>query len=446
MSEEKGEISVEGVRALLVGLEAVVEDRGVVERVVEGGAEAVFAGGGGCVLSGCEPAAATGEAAGEAAQGGADREGRGGFCGDGDTASCGRRRFLRRRTVTRRRGFEQSEVEDPDFRELVGADALLHLQRGLHAGAPFLRPAVSDLCGVELSGKRTETADLRGRVALLTGGRVKIVLPGGDQAVAGRGASLIVTTRFPRDAAARYAEEPDFAEWGERLEVFGLDLRHTPSVEAFCQHVVETRGAVGFYYQQRLSDGAAAAGFLPAHDGPGDGGCWRSWRTGRSRCWVATRGLRGYHLLPEGTGESAEVLAGLTHAAELSQAPLLPEEKMEAQSHLFPGGQAGPGFAAGGPAGAELVAADAGGGEFGGAVGDAAGERGGAVCIECAVEGIDDADAGAGQAHRQRVGGGGAVLPEVQDDAAPAHEHGEGGVEHDDADVGGGSTMRTGST
>ena len=55
------------------------------------------------------------------------------------------------------------------------------------------------------------------------------------------GAELIVTTRFPRDSAARYAEEADFGDWGHRLQIYGLDLRHTPSVEAFCQELVATR-------------------------------------------------------------------------------------------------------------------------------------------------------------------------------------------------------------
>ncbi|MEP6574542.1 MAG: oxidoreductase, partial [Gemmatimonadota bacterium] len=81
--------------------------------------------------------------------------------------------------------------------------------------------------------KRGELADLRGRVALLTGGRVKIGYQAGIKLLRS-GAHLIVTTRFPRDSASRYAREPDFAEWGHRLEIFGLDLRHTPSVEAFC--------------------------------------------------------------------------------------------------------------------------------------------------------------------------------------------------------------------
>src|SRR6185503_3804876 len=74
--------------------------------------------------------------------------------------------------------------------------------------------------------KRTELADLRGRVALLTGGRVKIGYQAGLKLLRA-GARLIVTTRFPRDSAMRYAAEPDFKDWGHRLEIFGLDLRHT---------------------------------------------------------------------------------------------------------------------------------------------------------------------------------------------------------------------------
>ncbi len=95
-------------------------------------------------------------------------------------------------------------------------------------------------CGDFNFTKRTELADLRGRVALLTGGRVKIGYQAGLKLLRA-GARLLVTTRFPRDAAARYAREVDFGEWGDRLEIFGLDLRHTPSVEAFCRMLVQSR-------------------------------------------------------------------------------------------------------------------------------------------------------------------------------------------------------------
>ena len=60
-------------------------------------------------------------------------------------------------------------------------------------------------CGDFNFRKRTELADLRGRVALLTGGRVKIGYQAGLKLLRA-GAHLIVTTRFPKDAAARYAD------------------------------------------------------------------------------------------------------------------------------------------------------------------------------------------------------------------------------------------------
>src|SRR5262249_15293228 len=84
--------------------------------------------------------------------------------------------------------------------------------------------------------KRHQTADLRGRTALVSGGRVKI----GYQAsmmLLRAGAKVVVTTRFPRDAATRYAAEPDFSAFAPRLRLYALDLRHTPSVELFARQL-----------------------------------------------------------------------------------------------------------------------------------------------------------------------------------------------------------------
>jgi NAD(P)-dependent dehydrogenase (short-subunit alcohol dehydrogenase family) len=100
-------------------------------------------------------------------------------------------------------------------------------------------------CADENFGKRTELADLSGRVALLTGGRVKIGYQAGVKLLRA-GTRLIVTTRFPRDSAARYAREPDFREWADRLEIYGLDLRHTPSVEGFCKELLATEQRLDF--------------------------------------------------------------------------------------------------------------------------------------------------------------------------------------------------------
>ncbi len=93
--------------------------------------------------------------------------------------------------------------------------------------------------------KRHQTADLSGRVALVTGSRVKI----GYQAaimLLRAGARVIVTTRFPQDAAARYVKEADFSDWSHRLDIHGIDLRHTPSVERFADHLLRTLDRLDF--------------------------------------------------------------------------------------------------------------------------------------------------------------------------------------------------------
>ncbi len=87
--------------------------------------------------------------------------------------------------------------------------------------------------------KRFQTADLKGQTALITGSRLKI----GCQAalmMLRAGAEVIATTRFPADSALRYSQEKDFNDWGDRLHIYGLDLRHTPSVEIFCRHIEQT--------------------------------------------------------------------------------------------------------------------------------------------------------------------------------------------------------------
>ena len=86
--------------------------------------------------------------------------------------------------------------------------------------------------------KRHQTCDLSTKVALVTGGRVKIGFCVGLKLLR-MGARLIVTTRFPHDAARRYAAESDFCAWKGRLSIYGLDFRNIPAVEAFCAHLLD---------------------------------------------------------------------------------------------------------------------------------------------------------------------------------------------------------------
>jgi NAD(P)-dependent dehydrogenase (short-subunit alcohol dehydrogenase family) len=245
-------------------------------------------------------------------------------------------------------GFEQQDVEgDPDFREAIETQNCYICKQDfstIHHFYDQLCPSCADLN----FSKRHELADLRGRVALLTGGRVKIGYQAGIKLLRA-GAHLIVTTRFPRDSAARYAAEPDFAEWGHRLEIFGLDLRHTPSVEAFCRELLTTRDRLDFIINNACQTVRRPPEFYE-HMMEGETAALHSMPEPVRKLLGAYEGLRGYHMLPEGDASSGTAVApanldrrisevaGLTHAAQLSQVALLPEE-LEAQKGLFPVGK-----------------------------------------------------------------------------------------------------------
>ena len=254
-------------------------------------------------------------------------------------------RSLRRQTVfTTPNYFAPPDFEQRDVTDAVEAqraDALqnCYVCKRDYSEIHHFYDQLCPPCAALNFSKRSELADLRGRVALLTGGRVKIGYQAGIKLLRS-GARLIVTTRFPRDSAERYAAEPDFEEWGDRLEIYGLDLRHTPSVEEFCRRLIDGHDRLDFiinnacqtvrrppeFYRHMMEKEAASIAAM-------------SERT--RRLLGAYEGLRGYQMLPEGGSATAPVpvqVPGLTHAAALSQMPLLPED-LAVGEHLFPEGR-----------------------------------------------------------------------------------------------------------
>lgn len=91
-------------------------------------------------------------------------------------------------------------------------------------------------CGDYNYAKRFQTADLEDQVAVVTGSRLKIGYHI-TLMMLRAGATVVATTRFPVDSAERFSKEEDFEQWGHRLHIHGLDLRHIPSVELFCNYI-----------------------------------------------------------------------------------------------------------------------------------------------------------------------------------------------------------------
>ena len=91
-------------------------------------------------------------------------------------------------------------------------------------------------CGDFNYAKRFQTADLTDQIAIITGSRLKIGYYT-TLMLLRAGATVVATTRFPVDSAIRFAKEEDYHTWKHRLKIHGLDLRHIPSVEIFCNYI-----------------------------------------------------------------------------------------------------------------------------------------------------------------------------------------------------------------
>ncbi|KAH9586149.1 Short-chain dehydrogenase/reductase SDR [Trypanosoma melophagium] len=94
------------------------------------------------------------------------------------------------------------------------------------------------LCGEYNFNKRLMTRDLRGKVVLLTGCRIKIGFAMALSLVR-CGVCLVGTARFVHEALARFQEEIDYEDWKDRLHFFSLDLQDMWVVTLFCAFVTQ---------------------------------------------------------------------------------------------------------------------------------------------------------------------------------------------------------------
>lgn len=97
-------------------------------------------------------------------------------------------------------------------------------------------PCLCPECYVMNQGKREQTADLTGYVALVTGGRFNIGFQVGLKLLRS-GAKVYVTSRFPADTIDRYSKEPDWESWKDRLFVLQADFRYIPGVLGMIEYL-----------------------------------------------------------------------------------------------------------------------------------------------------------------------------------------------------------------
>jgi NAD(P)-dependent dehydrogenase (short-subunit alcohol dehydrogenase family) len=224
----------------------------------------------------------------------------------------------------------------------------------------FFYDAMCASCAELNYKKRFQTASLDGRVALITGARIKIGFQAATMMLRA-GARVIVTTRFPRDAASRFAREADFAKWQDRLEVHGLDLRHAPSVEMFARYLTQTKDRLDILINNAAQTVRRPAGFyahmLELEQRPWDSlpGELKSVLGGHEACKAALAvGETGHALVsgPRANGDATGFVAwrsgpgmsdgpgvGIRASAQLSQVPCAYDDASH-DAEIFPAGRA----------------------------------------------------------------------------------------------------------
>ena len=201
-------------------------------------------------------------------------------------------------------------------------------------------------CGDFNYAKRFQTANLKGQVAIVTGSRLKIGYHITLQMLQA-GATVIATTRFPADSALRFSKEPDFTEWGHRLKIHGLDLRHIPSVEIFCNYIEQKYERLDILINNAAQTVRRPAGFykhlmqneeLPVEQLPKYA---RDLLKDHSKCLQElrqlTNGASSNKNMPV-TWHGPEPGIGLSASAKLSQIPYSFDNSLQA-AEVFPEGK-----------------------------------------------------------------------------------------------------------
>ena len=93
-------------------------------------------------------------------------------------------------------------------------------------------------CGDYNYSFRTMKLDFTGRIAIVTGGRVKIGYYIATKLLS-YGAKVLITSRFPKDTLFKYQQDPEYENWKNNLIIYPIDFRIFESTIKFVKFINE---------------------------------------------------------------------------------------------------------------------------------------------------------------------------------------------------------------
>ncbi len=135
--------------------------------------------------------------------------------------------------VQQENGIDLSTTPKDELKRPVACYVCRESYRKLHF---FYHRLCPDCAEFNYQKRVEQPLDLTGRYAIVTGGRIKV----GYQTALNllrAGANVIVSSRFPANAATVYAAEPDYKDWADRLQLVGLDLLNLGRLENWIEEM-----------------------------------------------------------------------------------------------------------------------------------------------------------------------------------------------------------------
>ena len=100
-------------------------------------------------------------------------------------------------------------------------------------------------CGDYNYSFRTMKLDFSGRIAIVTGGRIKIGFYIVTKLLS-YGCKVITTSRFPKDALFKFKEDPDYDIWKNNLFIYPIDFRIIQSTMNFVKYIEKNFSHIDF--------------------------------------------------------------------------------------------------------------------------------------------------------------------------------------------------------
>ena len=100
-------------------------------------------------------------------------------------------------------------------------------------------------CGDYNYSFRTMKLDFTGRIAIVTGGRVKIGYYIATKLLS-YGAKVLITSRFPKDTLLKYQSDPEYEKWKNNLVIYPIDFRIFESTIKFIEFITDNFPHVDF--------------------------------------------------------------------------------------------------------------------------------------------------------------------------------------------------------